>query len=233
MKDNDKIYTEGIQAQGKTAKWFDNFWYHYKWHTIIISFVVVVFLICTLQMCHKESEDALVVYAGPAYISVENASEINSVLSLLLPEDFDGDGKKTAVISSYLIYSEEQMKGNIDENGNNIGISTSQNTQNYKNYYDYLMTGTSAVYMLDPILYEELLSNDRLNPLGKDENGEDIYGVRLGDTDIYKEYDVLKILPEETILCLHRQTVMGNIKKDTVYEQQSRTVQAIIDWKAE
>lgn len=233
MKENEKVYTEGIRAEGKLVKWLDNYWYHYKWHTIVIAFVVVVLLICTLQACNRESEDALIVYAGPAYISAENAESINQVFSHVMPEDFDGDGKKLAIISSYLIYSDEQMKENIDENGNNVGLSPYQNSQNYKNYYDYLMTGTSAVYMLDPVLYEELLSADRLNSLGKDENGEDIYGVRLGDTEIYEKYDVFKVLPEDTVICLHRQTVMGNIKNDTVYEQQARMLRAIIDWKAE
>jgi hypothetical protein len=33
------------RQHGKLYLWFDNFWYHHKWKTIIISFFAVVVLV--------------------------------------------------------------------------------------------------------------------------------------------------------------------------------------------
>ena len=30
-----------------------NFWYYYKWHTIVALFIVFVVTVCTLQTCSK------------------------------------------------------------------------------------------------------------------------------------------------------------------------------------
>ena len=44
--------------------WLDNFWYHYKWHSLIALFLVFAITVCTLQMCDKESYDIHILYAG-------------------------------------------------------------------------------------------------------------------------------------------------------------------------
>ena len=54
------------RKHGKIYKWFDNFWYHHKWKTIICLFLVVTILVCTLQMCRREEKgDISVMLAGP------------------------------------------------------------------------------------------------------------------------------------------------------------------------
>ena len=41
-----------------------NFWYHYKWHSVVALVVVIALLVCTLQLCKKESYDTYILYAG-------------------------------------------------------------------------------------------------------------------------------------------------------------------------
>ena len=41
------------REHGRVYKWFDNFWYHHKWKTIISLSLAVIILVCTLQMSHK------------------------------------------------------------------------------------------------------------------------------------------------------------------------------------
>ena len=48
----------------KFLKWLDNYWYHYKWHTIIVTFFLVIGIISTVQIFNKESYDAYVMYVG-------------------------------------------------------------------------------------------------------------------------------------------------------------------------
>ena len=60
----------------KIYKWFDNFWYHYKWIAIVVSIFAVFIIVSTVQMAIKEDGDIYVMYAGPAVINVQNATYI-------------------------------------------------------------------------------------------------------------------------------------------------------------
>ena len=39
---DDKREAPEITPQSKVLRWLDNFWYHYKWPTIIIAFFLIV-----------------------------------------------------------------------------------------------------------------------------------------------------------------------------------------------
>ena len=47
----------------KALKWLDNFWYHYKWPTIIAAFFIAVFAICIAQAVTRSEYDMYVRYA--------------------------------------------------------------------------------------------------------------------------------------------------------------------------
>jgi len=50
LKDqNEKIEAGEIVVENRFLRWLDNFWYHYKWHTIIISFFVIMALFGVLR----------------------------------------------------------------------------------------------------------------------------------------------------------------------------------------
>ncbi len=195
-------------------KWLDNFWYHYKWPTIGIAFALVVVLVCVLQTCSKEKNDLTMVYAGPVALSAEEAVGVEQVLETVMPEDFDNNGEKSIALARYTIYSKEQI---VELEGQGYSINRQLNSSEYDNYGNYVLTGESAVYLVDPWLYEALKSGDRVN-------GE---GVRLGDTAAYQKYDLLKILPEDTVVCLLRQQVMGKNHDDAYYEREAAMFAAL------
>ena len=236
-----KIYTEGIQPQGKFMKWLDNYWYHYKWITIGVAFFVVIFLVCTLQTCEKENEDTTVLYAGPYQMSAREIESFRGVINGLMPEDFDGDGKKYAGIVNYYILSEEQIKeieAQTDEAGVRLDVNNQYITSNYDSYYDYIMSGESAICFVDKHLYYELAKASRLVPLvsvlGEDSEYEsDEYGIILGKTELYESYSALRALPEDTVVCFLRQTVAGRISDDEVYENESALFSAIVTYTKE
>lgn len=233
-----KIYTEGIKPQSKFAKWFDNYWYHYKWITIGVIFFIVIVTVCTLQMCERENEDTVVLYAGPYQLSTQQIEGIRGVFNTLLPEDFDGDGKKYTGIVNYLIYSEEQIKeieAQTDELGVRLDVNNQYITQNYKSYYDYVLVGESPVCLIDQHLYYELAKEGRLLPLsialGEDSGYEiDDYGIVLGKTDVYADYSALRVLPEDTVLCILRKTVT---KSETEYEADKALFCALAGYKSD
>ena len=89
MDNNEKAYTEGIQFKSKFAKWFDNYWYHYKWITIGAVFLIVVIIVSIVQSVEKKKEDITLVYAGPEYITATQTASIQDVFNAVMPEDFE------------------------------------------------------------------------------------------------------------------------------------------------
>ena len=215
------------REHGKIYKWFDNFWYHHKWKTIISLSLAVIILVCTLQMCQKEDEgDLSIILAGPYAFTAENTNQaqLEKCLSLYLPSDYNDDGKRSADLVIYSLYSKEQieaLRNNVDENGDPapIQINTVTNAQEYNNYNTYKMTGESPVMLLDPWLFREMTGNSEhladldtlfdATPVGAvyapDSNGEQrCYGVRLGDTVLYQNNIAMQVLSPDTVLCIMR-----------------------------
>lgn len=241
MNNQEKTYTEGIKVKSKFAKWFDNYWYHYKWITLGVIFLVVVIIVTTVQSVQREKEDVSILYAGPTFITGSQTKAIQEVFNTVMPEDFDGNGEKYTGMVGYLIYSEEQIKeieAETDELGKNLDINNQVNTDNFKGYSEYLLVGESAICLLDPSLAQNLLQHNRLLPLSValgDESGysEEQYGLRLGSLDIYKEYAALRVLPEDTFVCILRQPVAGKISKDKNYQKELDMFRAIVNYSNE
>jgi hypothetical protein len=87
-----------------------------------------------------------------------------------------------------------------------------------------LLTGEYSLYFIDPWLYESLVENKRVQKLtdvlsSMPVGAVDEYGVRLGDTEIYKYYQVLQILPEDTIICLLHPYIYGQSSNEEYYKK--------------
>ena len=209
---------EIVVEKGKFLKWLDNYWYHYKWPTIVVAFFVVVLSVCLIQSWTNEEKDILVTYAGPTYLEADEKAAIESLLSDTLPEKFgrnERDGK--AGLINYQIYSKEQMKQIEIENyekDDPVYIDPVFNSNEYSSLASQYKMGNGSIYILEKWLYEEILDSDgttdRLKPLSEifDEVPEcaiDAYGIRLGDTELYKNNPELQVLPADSIICLHEQ----------------------------
>ena len=119
-----------VKIETPFTKRLENYWYHYKWHTIVAVFLLVVFLVVGLQMCKKESYDTYVLYAGDKEISRNSKDgEIplyNTVLSSLgkAAGDYNGDGEVVVSLTTLLALTNEQIKdaeGDPELQGNDWG----------------------------------------------------------------------------------------------------------------
>lgn len=228
------------RQHGKLYRWLDNFWYHHKWKTIIISFFAIVALVCILQMCGKEdSGDINVVAVGPYNFFSEDSgiTDLKNCLATYLPADYDEDGVKKVDIISYTVYSEEQI---VALQQQDVFINTANNKNEYDNFYSYVQTGEASILLLDPWLYEEMQGklidlNALLGymPMGAitsaDEQGKVFcYGVRLGDTALYKENSSMQVLPEDTVICLVTPLFMGKNSDEAEFAKAKEFVAALI-----
>lgn len=231
---NEKEYTEGIQVQSKSLKWLDNFWYHYKWHTLITLFFVIVFTVCTFQMCTQKTSDILVMYAGSESLDESERSNITKVFEYLV------EGEEYSVdINSYNILSEDEIKdmsAETDANGDPVFVNRAFYNEEYQTYRTYLGTGESSVMILSPWAYEEI-AVEALRPVSEltDKVSADAlageYGVILGKLDIYEKYEALQVLPEDTVICLRRpNSIMGKNSKEKNYAKEEELFCAIVEY---
>lgn len=232
MNGDDKIRGAAIKSDSKAVGWLENFWYHYKWPTIIVSFFLIVILVCTLQTCGKESEDFTVVYAGPKLLTQGEVAAIEDVLNYIMPEDFNKDGKKLSGMISYQIYSKEQIL-DIEDDGSKDRVDRNYNSGNNDSFYDYAMTGETSVYILDPAIYKDLLENNRVMKLEEafgstHEASSDGYGIKLSDLGIYEAYGAVRVLPEDSVVCILRPTVFGRTSKEAEYANDKKIFSEII-----
>lgn len=233
---NEKEYTGGIEVQSPALKKLDNFWYHYKWHTIFIAFFVIVFAVCTLQMCTQKKSDVLVLYAGPESLDQTERDNITNLLGHFASED-----GLTVGVTAYNVLSDDEVKAleaETDEDGKPLFVNRSFYTEEYKTYGNYRMTGESSIMLLSPWLYEELAGGDRLRKISSvtDAVSEDAlvgeYGVLLGKTDLYEKYEVLRNLPEDTVICFAQPNWgMGKNSKEKHYAKEEALLRAILEYE--
>ena len=63
MDCKDNSHSGGGVSGGAAAR-LENFWYHYKWHTIAAIFALFVIIVCTVQCATNTKYDIQVLYAG-------------------------------------------------------------------------------------------------------------------------------------------------------------------------
>lgn len=218
----------------KVYKWFDNFWYHYKWIAIVVSIFAVFIIVSSVQMATKEDGDIYVMYAGSAVINVQNATYIERAFESIDDNDFSGDGKVNAVLRDLTIMSADEIKAatedemeemgvpnegyNINEQMVNAHMSDSMQTFNQE-----ILGGDSVICLLSPYMYSIVREADGFLPLEDalgytPEKAYDECALYLADTDFGK-LEGLSTLPKDTLFCIRRISSMSFLKGQSKTEK--------------
>ena len=223
-------------------KWWDNFWYHHKWTVIVSAFFLVVFVVCFVQCSQRTLSDLYVTFSGGVVVSEEEGNAISQVMGSLLPVKEGENASKVGVVS-YTFFSEEELRtlytdpetGNVDYAG--INRANQANADRFKSLQDYMMTGECSIWLLSPTVYEELhMKNDIGVSLettfgSRPACAHDDYAIRLGDTELYRYYEALQVLPEDTLVVLSASFVWGASSDDVRYAQIKELFRAIVEFK--
>ena len=187
----------------------ENFWYHYKWHTVVALFLIIAIIICTFQMCSKESFDSYVLYAGGYGISRvvgDDVAEYTLFLSSLngVTPDRDGDGyTNTSFLDLYIPSSDE-----IKESGNDLYALMSDNMTRLQ--YELISGGDYYLCFLSPENYDEYKVWDGVTlfmplapyvPEGTDAEYYDESAIYLKST-AFASSPGFKNLPDDTLIVL-------------------------------
>lgn len=192
----------------KLKKWFDNYWYYYKWYTIIGGLFVIFGIICMVQVFSKRDADAHIMYAGPASVSYTCLDEIKQSLDVIMTKDYNQDKVKhveyveitlndRAKISNDGEIYNEYINNNLDYKGSML-----------ERYNAEIAFGDSLIYFVSPSIYQDLLENRQFIPLSSErllydfpDNAFDEYSFRICDLDIYK-LPGFCLLPQDTLICM-------------------------------
>jgi len=182
---------------------FDNFWYHYK-IVMILGIIILAFLIfCVAQCALRVKSDADIAYIGTHEINSEDFDDLQSALSEILGEDFNGDGKIKVDFTQFVYMTSAQLDS-ARAGGQPIDV---QSLVTVQTQIDLMLTeGNIILYFIDPAVYKELSQRpgvfmpleDSLGYTPDDAN--DVYSIKLGSLPCWDYFSGLYSLPANTII---------------------------------
>ena len=223
---------------------WENFWYHHKWKTIICVSLVILFVICTMQMCTQNSYDLYVMYAGPGYMTPNETLSVQSAFGQLVPRTEDTAQKEVMVSVMNYMNAEQiaEKKALAEEQGvEGFYVDLHGNASELERFQMEVVAGNSVIYLLDPLLYESVKEAGGLLPLGEvlseiPAAAIDEYGIRLGETDLYESISALQNLPEETVLCIRKISTMsvfkGQKKSEEIHAQHTALFKSLVTFES-
>ena len=195
-------------------QWIENFWYYNKWFVLIAVVFLALIVIATVQFFSKDEADASLVFAGATILSDEVCEQmIRSAEELL--SDVNEDGTVSVDVKNYVLHSDFDL---LKNEGQKI-----QAREEFKSYSDEVLSGDACFLLLDEYFYSELAQKGALVNLYEvyselPKSAVDYFGLRLGDTELYKKQG-FSSLPADTIICLKFSPVVG---KTTAEEKAAR-----------
>ncbi len=211
----------------KLYRWLDNYWYHYKWHTIITVGVILLLIFCIAPMFGKTPADVMVVYCGPYWFE-ETAQDFQETMNRVMPKDFNGDGEKYTEIVRYQVYSEEELTSTPTGT-----VNLSYNADQLKNFKVFFSTGEAAIYFISEDMYESMKPRNVFRPLSDifektPEIAYDDCAVRVKDIPSYALEPSLQKLPEDTLVCMTTPFDIGDTSKPELYANAEAMFHAIV-----
>lgn len=228
-----------VEVKSPFLLWLDNFWYHYKWHTLIALFLVFAITVCSVQMCQKQDYDVFVVYAGAHDIERRSSSvsEYEKVYEHLraVCRDYDGDGRVSpSFLALFLPSNEEIEKINAMEG---YEVNTAVVADNAEIFSSNIVYSDYYVYLISPSVYETYRTVSGVEmfvPLAAYAGESEVTyyaddAVLLSSTAFGQQIGFERF-PEDTLICLRILTDLQGKKQDNVkkYERAEDMIRSIL-----
>ena len=238
---DEKYGDRAVRVNSPLTERMGDFWFYHKGKVIVGVILLLLLILTVTQIVGKRNNDVMIAYSGPAYLSGAEQEALQDLLSTVVGSATE-DRSFLIGVTQYQVYSKEQiesLRAETHEDGEQNFINSEFNSENYENFYSYVMTGDTAILFLDPWLYTELRKNDRLLsmtelfgsvPLYMEGEG---FGIVLGDIPLYQESAAMQKLPANTVMCFLKPYVFGNTSKNAKYETMKEVFRAIVTCEPE
>ena len=221
MENNEKRERDEERFDGETrvkssfSEKVENFWYHYKWHTIAAIFVLVVSIVVIVQCASREKYDVYILYAGDKAVSTSKSNPerqqfvgaFSSVAS-----DFDGNGDVSVAFKHLYQPDDEEIERlrELEKTGEGE-VPESLIYQDGKTLDSLLIQSEYYLLLLDKAVFdrccargvisaaESFLPDGFDGEIVKGENGGS--GIWLRDTGFYALEGVCT-LPDDVVICV-------------------------------
>lgn len=234
-----------VKISSPFMKKLENFWYHYKIHTIAAVILLITLTVLLIQTCNRVSYDAHILYAG-GYEIKHTASggdlapyvKITSALKSVC-EDADGDGAvNVSLLNLFVVNSEEAdelIKDNpsLEINATLVSEDTERLGQNLL-YGDYYVCFLSERIFLE---YEERYGGALFAdvspyiPEGAEYELCSKSGVYLSSLPFSKLPEICN-LPDDTVVCLRQVSevseAFGKAKNQKSFERGEKIITSIL-----
>ena len=188
-----------MTREERREKW-ENYWYHYKWHTILAIFVTVCALYTVFDYTTRQSSDFDLTYIGD-YMNYEGLSEALVANYPDIITDANGDGKIKVEVNA--IYTSENIAYDSDLNfWQRIDID--------------LVNGESYIYLVDEHLLDAFIKRGA-NGVIKTADGY-VNHIDVSENKFLKEF-----LPKDrkVFMCVRKYFADGADEKTNLLEERS------------
>ena len=222
----------------------ENFWYHYKWHTIVAAVVVIIAAIVLSQLLTKPKYDAHILYAGDTQIrntsvdgDVPHYQKLISSLKKVV-NDENGDGSIDISLQALYALTEEQLAQISSDKTAQISLALTDS----ETLESALVVGEYYVCLLSEELFfknDAIYDGAMFEPLEKYATGESIDYEYASPRGIYLRslpYSEFIDLPGDTVLCLrslngYTQSINGKSNKQA-FATGERVITNILNFEA-
>lgn len=213
-KGTEEIQGSDVKIKIPVSEKLSNFWYYYKWHTLVAVFVVIVAVVLIVQCCSREKYDIYILYAGDK--SISNSSQDGNISERMkfinsfgtVCSDFDGDGKISIAFKPLYRPDAEEI-ARREEAG--LEIPDSLIREDGETLSSLIAQSDYYLLFLDYAVFKEYAeSTDMLGSVegylpsgfeGTTVRVKNSSGVYLKDTGFY-EMEGIRDLPSDTVICI-------------------------------
>ena len=242
---NDKMdISPEVKVKIPTSKRLENYWYHYKWHTIVGILVIGILTVLLVQCKNKTEYDVNIVYAGEKVISTSSATgdgitELSLITKAIesVAKDYNEDGKVRFSLRNLHILSLAELnaeKEKIDDPTQRAALESS--VQSARQELRDVFYNDNYVYLLSEDVFREwdTSSDDtvfvNIGSYAKDGAEYDYAserGIYISSLPIYASSD-LSLLPPDTVLCLRMPGVLKSKNSDKAYEAAEDLIRSLL-----
>lgn len=228
--EREKLEAGEIRLRGRFITWLDNYWYHYKWHTLFALFGIAVVLVCVFQMRERVEYDFSTLYAGKYIVSRDEQEKMQKSLSALATSGEFPNPKVN--MTAYYLMTSQQLADLRAENEGHL-INTNLLTQNSETFRNEILSGSIILYFMDEALFLETGPEEAgfvaLREYVPDLANEVLcgeYGVYLRDTAL-AAMPGFSSLPDDTVVAVRGPISLSNVFRQEEAKENHRRYEAL------
>lgn len=237
MDKNDRLGSD-VEMKSPLVSKLENYWYYYKWHTIVALFLIFAIVVCSFQMCSRVEIDGYILYAGGKTVSRTasggDRAEYARVLDAMkkVVDDFDNDDESNVSFSTLFQLSPDEIT-EIENRNDGTEVNYALLSEDTETLRDRMYIGEYYLCLMSPYVYECYREIDGISlfvtaadfaPIENELEYYSDYAVKLSSTPFYKNNPAIRdVFPADTLVCLRIKSAVssafGGAENEEIYRR--------------